>query len=96
MKIKFNLPTKKTLELRNMIIIVRAVLQSLFDVSEGIDVNKTSSSKFVLQNFLEKGFKFQSDACEWVAGLLMMSMNLSDIAVLNTQRCLLLLYYLQN
>ena len=40
-----------------------------FDSSEGIDVNKT-------------GFKFQPDVCNRCHNLLMMYMNLSDIAIL--------------
>ena len=37
------------------------------DISEGIDVNKTSSSKeyniFHYRSFLDKGFKFQPYVC---------------------------------
>ena len=55
------------------------------DVSEGIDVNKTSASKecdiFHYWNFLNYSFKFQSNACNRCHDLLMMSMNLSDIAI---------------
>ena len=58
-------------------------------ISEGIDVNKTSASKdcvichywylFVI------GFKFQLDICNGCHDALMMSMKLSDIAILNIQ-----------
>ena len=51
----------------------------IFDVSEGIDVNKTSSSKecdiYHYWYFLNYSFKFQLNVC-------MISMNLSDIAIL--------------
>ena len=39
----------------------------IFDVSEGIDVNKTSSSKeciiFLYRYFLDWGFRFQPSVC---------------------------------
>ena len=57
------------------------------DVSEGNDVNKTSKSKGCnichYWYFLDKAFKFQPNACNRCRDLLMMSMNLSDIAILN-------------
>ena len=57
------------------------------NVSEGIDVNKTSKSKGYnichYWYFLDKGFKFQSNVCNECHDLLMMSMNLSGIAILN-------------
>ena len=53
-------------------------------VSEGIDVNKTSASKECnlchYYYFLNYGFKFQPNVCH---DLLMMSINLSNIAILN-------------
>ena len=53
------------------------------DVSEGIDVNKTSESKerdiYHYWYFLNKGFKFQSHICNRCPDLLMMSMNLKKI-----------------
>ena len=57
------------------------------DVSEGIDVNKTSEPKecdicYYLY-FLKKGFKFQPNVCKRCHDLLMMSINLSDITILN-------------
>ena len=59
------------------------------DVSEGIDVNKTSASKEcdICQYwyFLSKGFKFQPYVCNRSHNLLMMSMNLSDIYILNIE-----------
>ena len=58
-----------------------------FDVSEGIDVNKTSASKecdvchyWYFSNF---SFKFQPNVCNRCHDLLLMSVNLSDIAMLN-------------
>ena len=56
------------------------------DASEGIDVNKTSVSKdcniFHYCYFLEKGFDFQPHACNGCHDLLMISINLSDIAII--------------
>ena len=55
------------------------------DVSEGIDVNKTSASKDYdichYWYFLNYSFKFQTNACNRCHDLLMMSMNLRDIAI---------------
>ena len=66
------------------------------DVSEGIDINKISKSKecdiFHYWYFLNKGFIFQPNVCN-TCHLLMMSMNLSDIAILNIKyfdyRCII-------
>ena len=66
-------------------------------ISEGIDVNETSASKECdichYWYFLKKGFKFQPNVCSRCHDLLMMSMNLSDIAILNSKgsdyRCLI-------
>ena len=56
-------------------------------VSEGIDANKTSTSKECdichYWYFLNKRFKFQTNVCNRYHDLLMMSMNLSEIATLN-------------
>ena len=55
--------------------------------SDGIDINKTSESKEcdICQYwyFLNNGFKFQPDVCNRCHDVLVMSINLSDIAVLN-------------
>ena len=67
------------------------------DVSEGIDVNKTSASKECsichCWYFLNKGFKFQPYVCNRCHDLLMMSMNLSNIYILNIKnvdyRCII-------
>ena len=57
------------------------------EVSESIDVNKTSASKECVichyWYFLKCSFKFQPNVCNRRHNLLMMSMNLSDIAILN-------------
>ena len=57
------------------------------DASEGIDVNKTSALKecdichyWYLLNY---SFKFQPNVCNRCHDLLMMSIKLSDIAILN-------------
>ena len=56
------------------------------DISETIDVNKTSTSKECIichyWHFLDKRFKFQPDVCNGFH-VLMMFINLSDIAILN-------------
>ena len=56
------------------------------DISEGIDINKTSASKecdiCYYWYFLE-GFKFQAHFCNRCHDVLMMTVNLSDIAILN-------------
>ena len=57
------------------------------DISEGIDVNKTSKSKecdiCYYWYFLSKNLKFQPNVCNRCHDLLMMSMNLSNIVILN-------------
>ena len=57
------------------------------DVSEGIDVNKTNASKACNIShywyFLKCSLKFQPNVCNKCYGLLMMSVNLSDIVILN-------------
>ena len=56
-------------------------------VSKGSDFIKTSKSKECdfchYWYFLDKGFDFQSHVCNGCHDALMMSMNLSDIAILN-------------
>ena len=57
------------------------------DVSEGIDVNKTSASKEdIICHYwyiLDEGFEFQQDVCNEYHDVLIMSINLSDIDILN-------------
>ena len=59
------------------------------DVSEGTDMNKTSSIKkhdiCHYWYFLIKGFKFQIYACNKCHDLLMMCMKLSNIYILNNK-----------
>ena len=66
------------------------------DVSEGIDVNKTNASKECdichYWYFLNYSFKFQSNVCNRCHDLLMMSMNLSDIAILNIKGSIIRYY----
>ena len=62
------------------------------NVSEGIDVNKTSASKEsdICHYWY---FKFQPNVCNRCHDLLMMSINLSDTAILNIKgsdyRCII-------
>ena len=57
------------------------------DISEGINVNTTSESKKCgichYWYFLDKGFKFQPNVYNGCCNVLMISMNLSNIAILN-------------
>ena len=67
------------------------------DVSEGININKTSASKECdichHWHFLDKGFKFQPDVCKGCHNVLMMPIKLNDIAILNIRgvdyRCII-------
>ena len=57
------------------------------DVSEGIDVNRTSASKesdiFHYCYFLNYSFKFHPNPCNRCHDLLTISINLSDVTILN-------------
>ena len=57
------------------------------DISEEIDVNKTSASKECVachyQHFLNDSFTFQPNVCNRCYDLLIMSVNFKDIAILN-------------
>ena len=54
------------------------------DVLEGTDVNKTSASKeYDIWYFLSYKCKFQPNSCNRCRDLLMMSLNLTDIAILS-------------
>ena len=67
------------------------------NVSKGIDVNRTRESKecdiFLYWYFLNKDFRFQPNVCNRSHGLLMISMNLSDITISNIKigdyRCII-------
>ena len=67
------------------------------DVSEGIDVNRTSVSKErdICHYILNYSFKFQTNVCNRCHDLLMMSINLSNIVILNIKgsdyRCIICL-----
>ena len=69
------------------------------DFSKGINVTKTSASKECdvchYWYFLNYNFKFQPNVCKRCHDLLMMPINLSDIAILNIKcsdyRCITLL-----
>ena len=68
------------------------------DVSEGIDVNKTSASKECklchYWFFKDIGFKFEEHVCNKCHDLLTIAYSLKDIAILNakgnTYRCILM------
>ena len=57
------------------------------DVSEGTDINKTSASKecdiYHYWYFLNYSFKFQPNVCNRCHDLLIISMNIANIAILN-------------
>ena len=57
------------------------------DISKGIDVNKISKPKECdichYWYFLDNGFKIQADVCNGCHDVLMMYMDLTDIAILN-------------
>ena len=57
------------------------------EVSEGIDINKTSASKgcdvCLHWYFLSKGFMFQPCVCNKCEALLIMSMNPNDMPISN-------------
>ena len=65
------------------------------DVSEGIDVNKTSTSKECdvchYRYFVNLSFKFQPNAWNIYHGLLMMSVNISGITILKIMIIIVLL-----
>ena len=68
------------------------------DVSEGIDVNKTSASKECelchYWFFKDVGFKFEEHVCNKCHDLLIIAYSLTDIAILSakgvTFRCILM------
>ena len=64
------------------------------NVSEGIDVNNTSKLKkcnfFYCWYFLNKWFQFEPNICNGCHNLIMISMNLSNIANLNIKGSILL------
>ena len=68
---------------------IKLLYDDRIDVSEGIDINKKSASKKCdichYRYFLNKEFKFQPYVCKRCHDLLMMSINLRDIAILSIQ-----------
>ena len=68
------------------------------DISEGIDINKTSSSKecelCCYWFFKDIGFKFEEHLCNKCHDLLKIADSLKDIAILNAEgatfRCILM------
>ena len=67
------------------------------DISEGINVNKTSASKECelchYWLFKDVGFKFEEHVCNRCHDLLAMAHSLKNVAILNTKntfRCLLM------
>ena len=77
--------------------IINSIIFNRIDISEGTDVDKTSESKdcdiYQFWYFLNNSFKFQPNVCNRCHNLLMISMNLSDIAILNIKgsdyRCII-------
>ena len=67
--------------------IIKMLYFDRVDVSEGVDVNKTSASKECdichYWYFLNYTFKFQPNGSNSCHDLLMMSINLGYIAILN-------------
>ena len=79
------LPIEETFH--NVIILIYMLYFNRNDVSEWIDVNKRSALKECdvchYLYFLNKGFNFQPNVCNRCHDLLIMTVNLSDIAILN-------------
>ena len=69
---------------------MRMLRYQKIDVSEGIDVNKTSASKeYELCQywfFKDIGFKFEEHVCNKCHDLLAIPSSLKDIAILNAKR----------
>ena len=61
------------------------------DISEGTNIKKTSTTKecniYHYWYFIDYSFKFQPNVCNRCHDLILMSMNLSDIAILNIKNC---------
>ena len=66
---------------------IKMIYFDRINVFEGIDINKASASKkcniCYYCYFSNKVFKFQLNVCNRCQDLLIMSMNLNDIAILN-------------
>ena len=74
------------------------MLYDRIEVSEGIDVNKTSASnKYIICHnwyFLDKRTKLQLEVYNGCHNVLLMSMNLTNLAILNIR--IVINYYLWN
>ena len=68
---------------------IKMLYYDRINISEGINVNKKSEWKECdichYYYFLDKGFKFQRNVYNRCHDLLMMSVSLSDIAILNSE-----------
>ena len=66
---------------------MKMICYDRIEVSEGTDVNKTSTSKECdvchYWHFLNYSFTFQPNVCNRCHNLLMMSLNFSDTVILN-------------
>ena len=67
--------------------IIKVLFYDRINVSKGTNVNKTSASKecdiYHYWYFLNYSFKFEPNVCNRCHDLLIMSVNLRDIAILN-------------
>ena len=86
------------MKINECLYIINAILYyDRIDISVGIDVNKTSASKQCdichYWYFLNYSFKFQPNVSNRCHDLLMMSINLNNIAILNIKgsdyRCII-------
>ena len=87
MKIKLHsddeLPLNKTIEIPSMTIVLRAVFMKIKKCYPQVFLDQYLHCLYChYWYFLNKGFKFQPNVCNRCHDLLMMSMNLSDIAIL--------------
>ena len=59
------------------------------DISQGIDLVKSNNSKecMICHCFLNHGFEFQDSVCNGCHDLTMLSVNISDIAIITIKKC---------
>ena len=89
--IVFLITTQKTklihdyLPLERITIVINILYYDRIYVSQGIEINKTSVSNECdnchYWYFLDKEFRFQADVCKGCHDVLMMSVNLNNIAI---------------
>ena len=72
------MPLEETLTLHNVKILIMYNTDRI-DACEGVVINKASTSKRILN----KVFTFQPDVCNGCNDVLMMTINLNNIAILN-------------